>query len=564
MMLSKKIIGMVIVSFLVVLFLLSSISIVSLWNIQKKNIQLFKEEFLEQGRELLDADTALFFNQIEYNSEHNNINNNSTNVTYDSLANTDFSKKEILEYLHEIDPNEKNTLVIDIQNQSYIYSPSNSQLKEILPEGIISQLISDHILNNKDNFDIDNFQKFQEDNSNTVVPGRIVFKVYEDSGLIIGYGRTFDSGKVRIEFIERQNLQALWKFIITAVLLFLIIVSIVVAVTIILLKYFILTPLGNITLGIRELKDGKLNTQLSIARKDEIGELAVVFNQMTKELKKSAEKLENYNKDLEKKVGDRTSELEKRDTQLVLINKRLEEANVKLKGLDMQKDEFISLVAHELKTPLTSIQGFAQVLLEKDLWGDSENKHYLEMIAKNTDRLYTLVTDIVDSSRINLGKLKFNIDVYDVYKIFNDVKEDMSLTISKKGFTPEFVIEDRLPNVKADFERTMQVLHNLISNSIKFTIKGTISLHVIREGEFIKFIVKDTGQGIPDENKSALFSRFYQVDSELTRKVGGSGLGLSICKGLVEGMGGKIGFESESGKGSTFYFTLPIADIKNA
>jgi signal transduction histidine kinase len=204
------------------------------------------------------------------------------------------------------------------------------------------------------------------------------------------------------------------------------------------------------------------------------------------------------------------------------------------------------------------------VLLEKDVLGDSENKHYLEMISKNTDRLYALVTDIVDSSRINLGKLKFNIDVYDVYKIFNDVKEDMSLTISKKGFISEFVIEDRLPNIKADFERTMQVLHNLISNSIKFTIKGMISLHVVREGEFIKFIVKDTGQGIPDENKSVLFSRFYQVDSELTRKVGGSGLGLSICKGLVQGMGGKIGFESESGKGSTFYFTLPIADIKNA
>ena len=336
---------------------------------------------------------------------------------------------------------------------------------------------------------------------------------------------------------------------------------------IIFIRLRIIKPLSHLVSMSEDIARGEFSNPIpitNIKHRDELGVLALSFNQMSESLKASKETIQGYSMSLEKKVGERTSELEKRDTQLVLINKQLEEANVKLKVLDTQKDEFISLVAHELKTPLTSIQGFAQVLLEKDVLGDSENKHYLEMISKNTDRLYALVTDIVDSSRINLGKLKFNIDVYDVYKIFNDVKEDMSLTISQKGLTPEFFIEDRLPNVKADFERTMQVLHNLISNSIKFTIKGMISLHVVREGEFIKFIVKDTGQGIPDENKSVLFSRFYQVDSELTRKVGGSGLGLSICKGLVQGMGGKIGFESESGKGSIFYFTLPIADIKNA
>jgi len=251
-------------------------------------------------------------------------------------------------------------------------------------------------------------------------------------------------------------------------------------------------------------------------------------------------------------------ELAYKDKQLVETNKKVEEANVKLRGLDMQKDEFISLAAHELKTPLTSIRGFAQVLLEKDKWGDEENRHYLDMINRNTDRLYNLVTDIVDSSRINLGKLKFNIEPHDVYEIFDEIKEDMNLIISKKGLMPEFSIEDGLPKVHADFERTMQILRNLISNSMKFTEQGVISLHVNRDGEYIQFTVKDTGQGIPDENKSALFSRFYQVDSSMTRKTGGSGLGLSVCKGLVEGMGGKIGFESEAGKGSTFHFTLPI------
>jgi len=263
-------------------------------------------------------------------------------------------------------------------------------------------------------------------------------------------------------------------------------------------------------------------------------------------------------KNYEKEFSRWEDELVTRDKQLTEINTKIEEANIKLQALDKQKDEFISLAAHELKTPLTSIRGFAQVLLEKNELGDPENKHYLELINKNTDRLYTLVVDIVDSSRINLGKIIFNIEEIDPHKIFDDIKDDMSMTISKKGLTPEFTIEDGLPKINADFERTMQVLHNLMSNSIKFTEQGIISLNVKKDGEFVKFEVKDTGAGIPDENKASLFSRFYQVDSQLTRKVGGSGLGLSICKGLVEGMGGKIGFESTAGKGSTFHFTLPI------
>jgi len=542
--LSTKIIGMIVACFFVVLLLLSSISIVSLWNSQGKNIQLFKEEFLEQGRELLDSSATLFFNQIEYNSERNGIiTNNSANASDTNLTNMSFSKKELLDYIQKIDPDRKKTLIIDIQNKSYIYAPSNPQLKKIIPKDIISKLISNHILNNKDSSDIDNFQEFLMDNSNTIVPGRIIFKVYDDGGLIIGYGQTFDSGKVRIEFIERQNNQALWRFIITVILLSIIIVSIVIVVMIILLKYFILTPLGNITLGIRELKDGKLGTQLSIARNDEIGELAAIFNQMTRELKKSSENLSKYNADLELKVEERTN--------------KLEEANKKLQALDTQKDEFISMTAHELKTPLTSIKGFAQIMLEKDKWGDAENKHYLEQINKNTDRLYTLVTDIVDSSRISLGKLKLNIEEVDLYKLFNDIKENMTIIISEKGLKPIFVIDKELPNIMADFERTMQVLHNLLFNSLKFTTQGRITLHISRYKDFIRFDVGDTGQGIPKENFSSIFSKFYQVDSSMTRKVGGSGLGLSICKGLVEGMGGKIVFNSEAGKGSIFSFILP-------
>ncbi|MFH0876403.1 MAG: ATP-binding protein [archaeon] len=248
------------------------------------------------------------------------------------------------------------------------------------------------------------------------------------------------------------------------------------------------------------------------------------------------------------------------EDRIVRINKRLEEANQKLKNLDQQKDEFISLSAHELKTPLTSIRGFAQLMNNDAILKNKEkSKHFLSLIDENTQRLYNLIVDLVDSSRISLGKFKLNIEDVDAYKLYNDIKENMSPAIKEKGLTGEFSIEKGLPKIKADSERIMQVIRNLITNSIKFTGKGTISLKVYKKGKLVQFEVKDTGQGIPEANKRFLFSKFYQVDSSMTRKVGGSGLGLSICKGLVESMGGKIWFTSEEGKGSTFYFTMPIA-----
>ena len=317
----------------------------------------------------------------------------------------------------------------------------------------------------------------------------------------------------------------------------------------------------NITRPIIRLRDaaiivgsGKLDTQIESTTNDEIGELAQAFNQMINDLNKSRKQLAEYNKTLELKVEERTAELTAKDSKLI-------DANAKLTALDRQKDEFISVAAHELKTPLTSIRGFSEMLQDDDVLTDVEkSKHYLDLINKNTNRLYDLVLDLVDSSRINIGKLKLNMENVDVYRLFNDIKENMSYAITNKGLITDFNIESKLPMIQADYERVMQVLRNLLSNSIKFTESGLISLNVCREGDFVKFIVKDTGQGIPKENYEYIFSRFYQVDSSATRKVGGSGLGLSICKGLVENMGGKIWFESGIGKGSTFYFTIPIKD----
>lgn len=315
----------------------------------------------------------------------------------------------------------------------------------------------------------------------------------------------------------------------------------------------IIKPVTRLKEGIENLEKTGFGSKIPVTSRDEIGELTISFNEMAGNLKESRKKLEDYSRNLEKKVKDRTRELEVKDKKLLMQNDEL-------KRLDKEKDEFISIAAHELKTPLTSIKGFAQLMQNDKVMGDKgKRKHYLELINQNTVRLYNLILDLVDSSRLSLGKLSLDISEVDVNKISNDIKENMSMVIKEKGITPAFSIGEGLPKVSADPERLMQVIRNLMVNAIHFTSKGgTISLSILKKGDFVQFDIKDNGEGIPKEKQNHIFSRFYQADSSLTRKVKGSGLGLSICQGLVQLMGGKIWFKSVEGKGTSFYFTLPI------
>ena len=207
--------------------------------------------------------------------------------------------------------------------------------------------------------------------------------------------------------------------------------------------------------GIKRVESGNFKELIQIKNKDEIGNLALAFNQMTKNLKNSREKIEDYSKNLENKVKERT--------------KKLQKANAKLKELDKEKDEFISIAAHELKTPLTSIKGFAQLMNADAVMKDKDKmKHYLGLVNSNTVRLYNLILDIVDSSRLSLGKLKLEIKEVDANEIFNDVKENMSIVISENGITPEFSIERGIRKIMADPERLLQIIRNLVVNATHF------------------------------------------------------------------------------------------------
>lgn len=329
-----------------------------------------------------------------------------------------------------------------------------------------------------------------------------------------------------------------------------------------------------------EIGKGNLNTKIKIETKNEIGELASTFNQMLHDLKKSRKKVQEYSRGLERKVKQRTWELSEKVRQLTktesaLLNmtEDMNEANKKLvetqrelkrslqglKELDVEKDKFISIAAHELKTPMTAIHGFAQLLTNEKIIKDvgARNK-YLGIIGEEIKRLSKLVTDVLELSRSDIGTLKLSIEEVDIPVIVERVKESLIQMVRNKGLKLNLTLAQNLSIIKTDKEKLEQILINLISNATKYTERGGIKIGVAREGNYIKFTVADTGIGIPRKHFKHMFKRFYQIDSPLTRKVGGSGLGLSICKEYVEALGGKICFKSKAGKGSTFYFTLPL------
>jgi signal transduction histidine kinase len=229
--------------------------------------------------------------------------------------------------------------------------------------------------------------------------------------------------------------------------------------------------------------------------------------------------------------------------------------------LDRMKSEFVSQVSHELRTPLTAIKGFTEMLLDRDAGEiNEEQEEFLKVITSNVDRLVLLINDLLDMSRIESGRLQLKLEAIDLEEIVQSVATTMRPLVNGKQQTLVVHIEPDLPRALGDHDRILQVVTNLVSNAHKYTpADGFISVAVGRVGEELGVAVQDTGIGIGPEDLARLFTRFFRVDSSLTREIGGTGLGLSITKSIVELHGGSISVASEPGKGSTFSFVLPIA-----
>lgn len=347
-----------------------------------------------------------------------------------------------------------------------------------------------------------------------------------------------------------------------------------------LLSHFILAPLLILNNTFREFDKGNLGAIVTIESDDELSDLAAIFNQTAHHLVEANNALKAYQGELEKRVLERTKELNEKmlemaDTKRALQNmmddtdelnrsliatkEKLSENVQELKATDIKKNEFMSIAAHELKTPMTSIHGFAQLLQDRKVADDPEKRDkYLKIMDHETMRLAKLVNDVLDLSRIDLNAISFDIVEVDINSVMDLIKTEMAVQMKAKGLESEFVVAKDVPKIFTDRERFMQILLNLINNSVKYTPKGKITVTVQKDGGNVHFIVKDTGIGISKENAPKIFTRFYQVDSSYTRSAGGVGLGLSLCKEMIERLGGKIWFESEVDKGSEFHFTLPI------
>ena len=305
-------------------------------------------------------------------------------------------------------------------------------------------------------------------------------------------------------------------------------------------------PLSRLLDGISDAKLGRRNSPVVWDSADEIGAVINEFNDLQGRQGRHENELRAARDQLEQRVEERTAEL----------SSALEAADVANKA----KSEFLAVISHELRTPLNGVLGLTNSILAEDLTKPQRDK--LNLVQQSGASLLELLNDLLDLSKIEAGSIEFEILTFDLQELLDRTAQFWRSLTESKGLSFRLEQPDGpAPLIHADPTRLRQVLFNLLNNAVKFTEEGEICLRVMhREQEdrqvLLRFEVIDSGIGIAPEVLDSLFKRFSQADSSTTRKFGGSGLGLSICRELSHLMGGEVGVDSEPGRGSTFWFTL--------
>jgi signal transduction histidine kinase len=319
-------------------------------------------------------------------------------------------------------------------------------------------------------------------------------------------------------------------------------------------------PISKMSNAALKIAKGDFNTKISYEANDSIGTLGKSLETMSnnldenfKEINKQRLQLEDYSKNLEKKVEERTIEL-------VEANEEINNSYKKVVDLNKEKNEFLGIAAHDLKNPLTSIKGFTDILIQDSELPQELRQNFLEEIMGASNRMFEIVTNLLDVNAIEEGKIKINKESIPLFIIINQIIQQNNENAIKKNIVIHHQISEDDFIVQVDKNLTLQIIDNLVSNAIKFSPSDKniyISYLTDQSDKFVKLFIKDEGQGFSEEDKKRVFGKFARLSAKPTAGENSTGLGLSIVKKLVELQKATISLESEYGKGATFILELP-------